>query len=212
MPTAAQSNGPGGVLSTPASVLFVCTANQCRSPIAEHMMRAAIGRIGLNLSVGSAGTEAVSGLQMHPRAAQVLDEHGVGVGPWQTTAVDLELIKQSDLILCAAAEHRRAIVTLSPAALRRTFTILEFARLAPHLGGLDADDPGLRAALPPHVAAARSKVRPGVDGDDVADPIGQRMGVFRSTGDLIAHAVDAVAAGFSTSHAFRHVTPATDQG
>ena len=78
--------------------------------------------------------------------------------------------------------------------------------------GLDADDPGFRVALPPHVAAARSKVRPGVDGDDVADPIGQRMGVFRSTGDLVARAVEAVVAGFSTAHAFRHVTPATDPG
>ena len=210
MPTAEQSNGAAGALSAPARVLFVCTANQCRSPIAEHMMRAAIDRLGLNLSVGSAGTEAVNGLHMHPRAAQVLDEHGVAVGPWQTTAVDLDLVKQSDLILCAAAEHRRAIVTLSPAALRRTFTILEFARLAPHLGGLDADDPDFRAALPPHVAAARSKVQPRVDGDDVADPIGQRMGVFRSTGDLIARAVAAMAAGFTTQHTFRHVTPVPD--
>ena len=208
MSTAQSANDTGTAPRSQASILFVCTANQCRSPVAEHLMRSAIARDGLNLRVRSAGTEAVPGLRMHPRALQVLEERGVDVGPWQTSAVDLALIESSDVILCAAAEHRRAIVTLAPGALRRTFTMLEFARLAPHLGGLDSDGPALRSALPPRVAAARSVAPPAPGGDDIADPIGQRMSFFRTTGDLIARAVDSCAAGFAAHSGLPEAPPA----
>lgn len=64
----------------PVSVIFVCTANVCRSPMAEGMLRQALREQNLNREVGvaSAGTHAgQSGRRADPRALQVCNEVGV---------------------------------------------------------------------------------------------------------------------------------------
>ena len=62
---------PGG---EPFNVLFVCTANQCRSPMAEQLLRVALADLGYQWHVESAGISVAPG-PAHPLAVQVLDEH-----------------------------------------------------------------------------------------------------------------------------------------
>jgi protein-tyrosine-phosphatase len=174
------------------AILVVCTANQCRSPIGEFMFRSAAAQTGLAVTVSSAGTHAVEDLEVHPSAAAVLAEHDIEIPPtWVTTRLTAQLAAGADLILTATAEHRRAVVLTSPGAMKRSFTLLEWARLAPLLGGLPTEPAEFRATLPKRVAAARGTLQPNPTGDDIADPIGQRYEVFRDTGDTIAAAVVA---------------------
>jgi protein-tyrosine phosphatase len=59
-------------MTHPTSILFVCTGNTCRSPMAEHLMRAIADREGLSLTVASAGVYAYDGQHMSAHAKTVL--------------------------------------------------------------------------------------------------------------------------------------------
>src|SRR5689334_19045898 len=114
-------------------ILFVCTANICRSPMAEHLLREGLrerlGPEAEDFVVSSAGTHGLVGEPMDGRARETLrrqyDLDGTG---FVARALDEELVQESDLVLTASREHRAVAVTLHPRATRRTFTVREFDR------------------------------------------------------------------------------------
>jgi protein-tyrosine phosphatase len=184
----------------PFRVLHVCTGNICRSPMAEHVMLARLlARFGAGhgLEVRSAGTYGGhAGEPMQPAAVEALAEIGVDGGGHRATWLREPHVDWADLVLTSSAEHRTAVLSLQPRALRRTFGLLELARLADQLG---ADD------LPPGSPAERLRAlvtrAPDLRGlhpagsrtaDDVADPYGQPVAAFRATLATLAGAVDRV--------------------
>jgi protein-tyrosine phosphatase len=169
-------------------VLFVCTANVCRSPMAELLLRHALlqsreagaGRWAL----ASAGTRAPVGRAIDERARKVLAERGVDVGRGAARQLLSSHVSAANLVLTAAREHRSEVVRLQPDALRRTFTIRQFARLcaAAHASGLVA---ARGEDLPELAVAARTLVQPVQPSEeDVADPISGHVDDFRRTADL----------------------------
>lgn len=114
---------------------FVCTANLCRSPLAE---RIALLRVPPTphgtpwLRVESAGTQARDGLPMHPRAARQLAALGADPAGFSSRPLTAAMVAEDDLVLTADLVQRDAVVALCPAASRRTFVIGEFARLVRH--------------------------------------------------------------------------------
>jgi protein-tyrosine phosphatase len=109
-------------------VLFVCTANICRSPSAQWLLREAVAAHPelAGVEVRSAGTRAVEGApgcQVAPALAGHWAEH-------RSQALTPELIGWADLILTAGREHRAAVAGLDPAARTRTFTLRQAARFA----------------------------------------------------------------------------------
>lgn len=102
-------------------VLYVCTANICRSPSAEALLR----RAGVpGVEVASAGTAAVHGApccSLAPLLEGV--EH-----PSQPLTADL--VGGADLVLTAAREHQSTVLALDPDARAKTFTIRQAGRLA----------------------------------------------------------------------------------
>jgi len=125
-----------------STVLFVCHANICRSPMAERLARHA----GADIVALSAGTHALDGAPMHPGAAAILREWGVDAAGFASRALTADLVAGADLILTATRQQRAISVTLCPSALRRAFTIRQFGRLS---AGLDAGP-----ALPPATGLA----------------------------------------------------------
>src|SRR3954464_14172981 len=123
------------------SVLVVCTANVCRSPLAARLLSAS-----LDVPVLSAGARAVPGLPACPTALAfpppgdhaLQSDHG---------SVPLEAghVRSASLVLGAAREHRSAAIALVPNAQRKAFTVLQAARLAAWLA-----DQGVKA--PPELA------------------------------------------------------------
>lgn len=175
---------------------MVCTANLCRSPIAEQLLRRAVDDAGLAWSVSSAGTRARSGQPMHPRAAAELQRRGVApADDWSSRRLTRELLEQADLVLTAETEHRQYIVTKWPDQLRHTFLLRHFARL---VTAVEAGNPLSTSDLVQRATAALSHVQPATHGEDeLADPIRGRGRAFRACAQTVEDAVNRVVARIS---------------
>jgi protein-tyrosine phosphatase len=166
-------------------ILFVCHANLCRSPLAERLARRAFddafGSSAAAIVTASAGTRAYAGSPMHGSSAHVLTECGVDPAGFVSRTVDAAVLANADLVLTATREQRSACVMLAPAAVRRTFTLRQFARLAAAVPpGRNGDLPDRMRALVDQVNATRHTV-PAVPGeqDDLPDPVNQPIDAFR---------------------------------
>ncbi len=179
----------------PFRILFVCTGNMCRSPLAERLTASWLDRAGTTaIDVASAGTHAVVGAQMSADTEIVLRRLGGDAAGFTARQLTRQLIDDADLILTAARAHREIVVGLSPAAAPRTFTLREFAGLAAAAdpGAIaQADDVAARArALTAAAARARREVAAWPPGKlDIPDPVGRPMAVQEATATLIADAL-----------------------
>ncbi|MDT7725559.1 MAG: low molecular weight protein-tyrosine phosphatase [Actinomycetota bacterium] len=180
-------------------ILFVCTANICRSPVAEILMRRML-MVGLGtdraarFAVESAGTHAVTGAAMSLRSRAALAPWGLGSDAAGSAArqVDAEMVRQADIVLTADRNHRSFIVALEPSALRTTFCIREWDRLLRGKG---------RRQLPPDPVARARSISAGAHlsrgtliyasaaDDSIPDPAGLPMSAHRSAMRMIASAV-----------------------
>lgn len=171
-------------------LLFVCTGNICRSPVAERLLDAGLRSLGLPdlVEVRSAGTQAAVGRAIHPASAEALIALGGDAGDFAARQLTADEVASADLVLTMTRSHRRAVLALDPRGLRRTFTLIEaadltrIADLAP-VRSSTAEDRG--KVLVAQLAAARAR-RHGTDADDVPDPINQPAAVHRSVADRIA--------------------------
>ncbi len=88
-------------------VLFVCTGNTCRSPIAEGLLRRAATAAGLEIvDAGSAGTGAWAGAPASEGAYLVGLERGVDLSAHRARLLTRELVAESDVILTMGHSHR----------------------------------------------------------------------------------------------------------
>ena len=132
-------------MGDPAHVLCVCTANVCRSPAAELLLRAGLrARLGAaadaDIVVTSAGTWASLDRPVEPGTAEALSRAGVDpadVAAARSTRLTPEAVAGADLLIGSTAEHVRAVWRFQLASRHRAFTLGELARLAE---GISADD------------------------------------------------------------------------
>ena len=156
------------ISDAPLRILVVCTGNICRSPAAAALLRARSA--GLGIEVASAGTAAVVGHPIHPLTAAALAQVGVEDLNHRARQLSPADVAGADLVLTAERRHRVAVIEADPTALRRTFTIAEFARLADALSRQPWDR--ARSAAIEAVAVGRGAVRPSVPSlDDLHDPV-----------------------------------------
>jgi protein-tyrosine phosphatase len=116
------------------AILFVCTANVCRSVIAAHLaeagLRARLGDAASLFCVASAGTAGPPGAPLHPYTARVLRQLGARAGGFTSRRLTGAGIDAADLILCAGREHLEQVMAVRPVVSRRAYLLKEFARLA----------------------------------------------------------------------------------
>lgn len=183
-------------VSSPFRLLYVCTGNICRSPLAERLARHELARRLHEradlIEVTSAGTHGLTGREMYAEAATVLTRAGGDPSGFLARLMGAEHVRASDLVLTATRTHRAAVSRLDPRAARRTFTIREFGRLAAAVDASllpDGDPiPRLRAAIE-EAASHRGLVTPEhPDDDDVPDPYGGPAAGYDEAGRLIAAA------------------------
>ena len=96
-------------------VLFVCTGNICRSPMAEGVLREILPeRLKSRVSVSSSGTHANHGQKAEAQAIVAAQEIGVDISEHRARPIGPELIEQSDLILVMEKLHAIAIKSMMP--------------------------------------------------------------------------------------------------
>lgn len=140
-------------------IVFVCTGNTCRSPMAEGLARSLLTeRLGgplqeFGFEVSSMGVFGAPGSPASRDAVDVLSERGVDIAEHRSSPLINGLLADADEILCLTRSHADALLSV----------------LAPRHAGR------VRLIIP--------------SGEDVPDPIGQGVDVYRHTADVIERAI-----------------------
>jgi protein-tyrosine phosphatase len=123
------------------------------------------------------------------------------------------MLKEADLILAMTRAQRGLVVELLPAAVRRAFTLREFARLLSLVdpAALPAESPAerLRAAIP-LAAAGRGTQRMSPEEDDVIDPFRLSKAVYAASFEQITSAVEAIVYAIVINQPNKHHADITD--
>ncbi len=173
------------------NILFVCTGNVCRSPIAEGFLRSDAARLGLNIDVRSTGTHAWTGRAATIEGRRVMNDYGVSIDDHRTLELDEALVDWADLIIGMSREHARDTVRAFPAVADRTFTMKGFLEMLPLLPPYVDTESWLRAA------AATREVADSVASPDIDDPIGEREAAYRRVAAEIRELVELFAEGLA---------------
>src|SRR5215218_2551209 len=117
-------------------ILFVCTANVCRSPMAEAIFNALAEERVLLWRAESAGVAALVGEDITPNARAALDEVGIYANEHRARQVSEEMMGEADLVLGMGPRHvatlRRRFGDLS----ERVYALPQFALGAPPEEGI----------------------------------------------------------------------------
>lgn len=172
---------------SPFSVLFVCTGNICRSPLGERLLRERLH--SSDIEVTSAGVMALVGQGIDPEAAAQLEALGGDPSDFRARQLTEEMVGHADLVLAATRMHRERILEERPSALKRTFTILEFADLVGRAKG----------STPQELVswASRHRSASTLTDIDIPDPYRRGDAAHAEAAGLIHGAVERIAAAFA---------------
>jgi protein-tyrosine phosphatase len=151
--------------AAPHYVTCVCTANVCRSPMAEALLRHALAvepEPLRALQVVSAGVSAWDGYPITENSARALKKVGLDATTHRSQALTRKLLQQSVLVICMTEAHRRTIYEVVP---------------------------GLKTP----VILMREKM-PGISDPEVPDPYGADLATYEGTRDAIVEAVPSIVA------------------
>lgn len=179
------------------TLLIVCTGNICRSPAIERLFRSAFPE-GSGIFTHSAGTGALVGEPIQPPMVALLRQSLAPTENFAARQLNEQLVTGADLVLTATRNHRGAVVDQAPVALRRTFTLREFARLAsavdPEELGINAGPnatPAARlAALVP--LASRRRTQTEAELDNIVDPYRQSDEIYAESYEQLTEAVQTI--------------------
>lgn len=159
----------------PFVILTICTGNIHRSPTAQYLLAHAF-RAEPGIAVVSAGTGPALGEPMGDTLADFLRGEGIDASDFRARFLTAGDVRDADLVLGMTRAHRGQAVSLWPGALRRSFTLKEFARVAARVpaGELAAagEDSAARLAALADLAARR-RAPASAEDDDIVDPQGQ---------------------------------------
>lgn len=108
-------------------IIFICTGNICRSPMAEYLLRELLGDES-EWSVESAGILAGNGMPASAAAVHVLaQDEQIDLSPHRSRMLSDDMVATADLLVCMTASHRNEILRSFPDADDKTFVLTDFA-------------------------------------------------------------------------------------
>lgn len=110
-------------------ILFVCTGNTCRSPMAEALFNNAVlhSRLPYRVVSSSSGLHAVRGDRVSPEVLSLLSQEGLDLSEHSARQLNQTLVEDSDLILVMAGTHKHELCSIFPDAVNKTYLLKEFA-------------------------------------------------------------------------------------
>jgi protein-tyrosine phosphatase len=174
-------------------ILVLCTANVCRSPMAQAMLARELAARGERALVTSAGIAAGGTVPVLGEVAAVLAGYGLDVTGHRSCLVTADSVARADLVLALAREHLRHAVVAVPQAWPRAFTLRELARRGGQAGPRAPGEPLAGWLARAHGGRSRLALLGDGEPDDVADPAGGRMGDYERAAAEISTAVTRIA-------------------
>jgi len=149
------------------NILFVCTGNTCRSPMATEILKGMDDDVPLSkLKVDSCGTFAPEDIPATQEAIDVMDDMGLDIRRHRSKQFNIELAEWADIILTMEAKHIEQIEAMAPMAEGYTHTLLGYAE---HVDGY-----------------------PGDSRFDISDPYGEPYEEYRECAEALADGIKRV--------------------
>lgn len=164
-------------------VLMICSGNTCRSPMAMALLADHLEKRGITARVHSAGTLGWGG-PATANSVAVMAERGLDLTHHESQRLNAGLVVGADLVLGMTRNHVSGVLAHDPTAVDRTFVIGEAVRLGAKVGPVGAGQPVRRwtaavAALRPNGRASARLP------DEVEDPVGEPIDVYRRTAEQL---------------------------
>lgn len=107
-------------------VLFVCTGNTCRSPMAEGILKSIAKEKKLSLEVKSAGISVFDGDNASRNSIEAMKKIGIDISKHKARQLHRDLVDEADLILTMSRPHKEIIISNFPSAKDKIFALLEY--------------------------------------------------------------------------------------
>lgn len=147
------------------NVMFVCTGNTCRSPMAKGFLEKQSEYSGdCYINVESAGLSVYVPTEATENAVLVMDELGIDISGHKSCQITRESIIWSDLVLAMTSGHRNILIDLYPEASDRIYTLTEYAYgedkdIADPFGGDEEEYRRCALQIKDAVSAVYSKIK-----------------------------------------------------
>ncbi|MDD3717559.1 MAG: hypothetical protein PHP28_02710 [Actinomycetota bacterium] len=189
-------------------ILFVCTGNICRSPMAEALFQSRLIKdypeIAADALVHSAGISAIEGNPSTSSAVQAMDLWGIDLEPHRASELTPGILLEADVILAMAREHLLSIERMEPRALERSTTFKHLAAMSSLITGrLGLTTVRSEKAARARIAGLFELLRESAKADgfmadiqsrgsDIIDPIGSSLRVYLGVAEDIESSLDDI--------------------
>ncbi len=124
------------------TILFVCSGNSCRSPMAEGLMKAMIpDELRESVIVKSAGTLGLDGHPATLYAVTTAEELGADISEHRSQGLTQELVDEANIVFAMASNHKKYFEENFPEAKENIFLLKQFDRDKTETADIDIEDP-----------------------------------------------------------------------